>query len=231
MTFKKLFLTVSIIGGIIVLVLVTIPIFSFIYSINFQKVDQMVKLAIAKNDPSLCEKAWGSYAGWPSPRPELCYKEVAITTKNVEVCNYIANNSVFPPEECYIGASQSPKTDYIQCENIKKNVFRGYCYGAFAKKIKDSSLCDKTENAVVRGECYLKYVRENPDIKICDNQMPVIATNTLRGGNSQNYYKDRCYYNLAWSSNNPQICQKIEKLQTIGDCNRQFTFKNTQTVQ
>lgn len=126
--------------------------------------ESITKSAIAKNDPSLCNKVgWTDTSdGWPSRKVGSCYMDVAIATKNIEVCKMYrampkySGDVLFNDAECYLRASRSPETDYVQCQNIKYGNKRSECYSNFANVLKNPTLCENVVTGQIEmGKCVI----------------------------------------------------------------------------
>ncbi|MSU60714.1 MAG: hypothetical protein EXS52_02235 [Candidatus Staskawiczbacteria bacterium] len=127
--------------------------------------EEITKLAIVKNNPLICERVgWtDTSGGWPARNVNLCYVDVAIATKNIEVCKmtprgsgYSVDNSYYSHfENCYVLASKSPETDFLQCGNIKVSNVKRDCYADFAKKLNSPLICENIDNEIEKHKCIL----------------------------------------------------------------------------
>lgn len=221
---KKIFF---IIGTIIILLFLFFGPMGFLGSIFYNRQD-VEFIAEKINMPILCAIVPPSdhcEEGFPCAKPDKCYYDVAVHSKNSKACDYINRNEVIgipQPDgglravtwtDCYFDSDADLRRVYMKCEQISVSS-QGQCYGFFASKLNDSSLCkinDKEQSA----RCYLEFVAsvKNSDVSMCEEEVIINgpANNVFR-------WRDSCYYSIAVNRKDINFCQKINDQKTRGYC-------------
>ena len=99
---------------------------------------------------------------------------------------------------------ENPKTTSItetrileDCEKIKEQYQKDYCYSDLAYSKQDSSICDRIEDQDTKDNCYWNVARAKHDSSICKEI-------------KDQPRKDGCYSDVANAERNSSICEKIE---------------------
>lgn len=152
-------------------------------------VEESIKKAVDSSNPKLCDDVpyvtYNSNGTTATYKPvDECYNQIAMNTKNVELCRGGTGVGIGNLASCLLQTSQNPRVDYKYCLTIGANAdsyakehFKdqfdsniGRCYGQFASKINDSSICiEVSDQYNGRSLCFVAFARTKHDSRVCSN--------------------------------------------------------------
>ncbi len=188
----------------IALILFIIPIviylaFGIYVSVINSKADKSSKFiaeAIAKNDPTICEKVTAKLSiGGPTTSNLIgdCYREVAKANKNPAACH---------GDDFCLGEVAMTANNAAICGLMKPGLSKGVCYGHFAVQNKSISVCKGLTDSWARERCYISYIEENKvEASFCENNFQTPK------------WKQSCFNSAAQDARDEALCQKVDPSQ------------------
>ena len=107
-------------------------------------------------------------------------------------------------------------TDLKECENIKDEYKKAYCFREVAVNKKEPTICNLITSQIneyleyLEDECYIAVAKFKKDETICENEKMQPTTY------SSGIYRDICYDNLAKIKRNPSLCDEIGNAIALG---------------
>jgi len=170
-------------------------------------------VAVAKADPSVCEKI--------EVNKDSCYAEVAKTKPDISLCNKVVAKS--SKNRCYWNVADA-KQDSSFCQNIIDDQdLKNRCLATIGS---DSLLCDKINNQPERNSCYLNIAIKKNDQSLCEKMdeteiveewkqdTQIICMATVSGDKSlcekinRESEKEDCYFGVAVEKKDDSLCEK-----------------------
>jgi hypothetical protein len=159
-------------------------------------------VAISKNDISYCKSNKTINEGRIATSKTDCFKEIAVNTKNEDLC-----------KEIEINTSLCNNGDYVDCEHMMYEG-RDDCYYNVAPSKRDLNICDNIKDETSLINCVLNVIKRDqyfPNLCVCDN----IKNMDLDRKNStilKEMFELSCYELVAEYSGNLDICDKMKNL-------------------
>lgn len=169
-----------------------------------------LKLAEQNNSVDECDKIVGDEMGKGD-----CYKIVAVSEKDISMCENIKTNSI--KYACLAGINESEKACYKLdkkdqniclinsaealgqksiCKDIENKNSQENCYEKVAAQITDETLCEKITDSNTKDICYLRTAKNKKDESLC-NQI------------SNDHNQNTCLTNTAIVKNDITLCSQI----------------------
>ncbi|MEM3555374.1 MAG: hypothetical protein QXF56_01480 [Candidatus Micrarchaeia archaeon] len=128
---------------------------------------------------------------------DRCYTNIAVKTLNPNICSYIiCYECITDRDNCYHTLA-NVTLNISLCSKISDPFRKDTCNLDIAKKARNPSFCSAIENTYTRNTCYSSIIyNEKYDVSACDT---IIHQN----------WKDECYKQLAITTGNSTICDKI----------------------
>lgn len=191
---------------------------NYYFIIGSSEVGGVASVAIAKNDPSICDKIRKGFDLGPGPTQEElknhCYFETAKGLKDEKICENVSGPT---KENCYLDMAY-----VLEDESICKftySEYEGMCYGNIARQKKDGKICENASNESSRNRCYSDLNQMIGDISICENKIHITQD------------KDNCYFavvlsffqrDMTLTPAEKLICEKIMTQNIKDDCIRYY---------
>lgn len=169
--------------------------------------ERVSQIAIAKQDPSQCDKIKLAFGGALNPfdaseegYKSSCYLLVAQGLHEVKVCEYVVDSS---KSRC-VGMFDLTMEDLKICDGIIDQSDKGMCYLQFTKQGFDSSICERIDesNRGTRSSgkerCYYGAAAYSNDISICEIKI------------QDNSFRNQCYKAVAIGLKDVALCDKIQ---------------------
>ena len=208
--------------------------------VSFDKIECYTKIAIDKNDSSICDNIETSgdlrkicYA-LVETNPSYCNKMLEL--ENKRNCYYELSAKigydVEPDNREYIILNMNnERNEYaiydiregeISICNLPEDISPGIreeCIKKFAKMEADSQLCEELSTNDEKRRCYYAFSKEFPDSSVCDR----IADLERQGRKAD--MSHFCYFDLAKNKSDSSLCEKIPPYdEWQGTPNREFCY-------
>lgn len=171
---------------------------------------EVIAKAKVKQDLSVCKSIK------PQNYKNHCFGEVAISKKDISICNKI--NGPEGLDKCYSGVLDSLDTvghfgaTVSLCDSLKDGQAKDGCYYNAGVESRDVTVCDKIRNkkSDTFSNCYIYIGIALKDMSVCGKEMVKSST---------------CYRIFADSLNDISICEKIDSQKDRNFCYRDYAFK------
>lgn len=170
------------------------------YFSQYNKALCLLNFARHQRNPAFCDRIEGD-----TITQNQCYKEIAETVQNPDICNNIQDES----DRNYCSAVT--RSDSSLCANLSA-YDKDICYNSIAYNTKNPNLCDQISQQYNKENCYILLAKTMPDLSLCEK---INLDNKLSKD-----MKENCYYEYAKELKYPTICGKITKQYLKDDCLR-----------
>lgn len=217
--------------SVVSLIVLVLPLYFFWLQPMLYGRERITRLAIERNDPSLCQKVSmmsDTCDGWPCARIDQCLLDVAAATKNKAACDLLGQTPFWSDQQskCYTSIAETTTELTVNCQNIPDLHARGDCVGQAAAKTEEASNCDTLSDGYAKAECYLAYIRTvaAPDASICEHVPPVV------NAQGKQYAIESCYEEIALKTLDSSVCDKLERLSTVKWCKEEVAKRGGGTT-